>query len=115
MKKKKEIKPETPVTPVAEERNVTAFPLSDMAPSEELQIYYNEAYMREKQRFNEIFGIIEQNEPEQEKIYIEPSPAEYVKMERYRKKRNKANFFLVTTVIFAVAAIALLLKVLGVF
>ena len=49
---------QNPVAP-----STTAFPLSEMSPSEELQIYYNDAYMREKQRFNDMFGIID--EPQQ--------------------------------------------------
>lgn len=99
----------------AAENTTTAFPMSEMAPSEELQIYYNDAYMRERQRFNDIFGIIEQDEPEKEKVYIEPSPEEYVTVKKFKKVKRTANIFVVTTLVLAAAVIVLALKLLNVF
>lgn len=107
MKKKKTVQPEA-AKPT--DRNPTAFPLSDMAPSDELQVYYNEAYLREKKRFNDIFGIIEQEEQEKEKVYIPPSPDEYVTMKKYKRLQNVATAFIALTILFAAAAVVLGLK-----
>lgn len=112
MKKKQ---PEPQYKPADTNKGTTAFPLSDMAPGEELQIYYNDAYMREKQRFNDIFGIIEQDEPEKEKVYIEPSPEEYVSVKQFKKTRRVANLFAVLTVVLAAGVIVLALKLLEIF
>ena len=111
MKKKKK-QPE--VARPTDNRNPTAFPLSDMAPSDELQVYYNEAYMREKKRFNDIFGIIEQEEQEKEKVYIPPSPEEYVTVKRYKRLLNVATAFISLSIILGAATVVLLLKFLNV-
>ncbi len=111
MKKKKTVQPEAHKPA---DRNPTAFPLSDMAPSDELQVYYNEAYLKEKKRFNDIFGIIEPEEQEKEKVYIPPSPDEYVTMKKFKRMQNVATTFIALTIIFAAAAVILGLKFLNV-
>ncbi len=115
MKKKNKSVPVENVQQEPVKRNPTAFPLSDMVPGEELQIYYNEAYMREKQRFNDIFGIIEQEEPEKEKVYVQPSPDEYVTMKQYRRSKRTTSVFVFLTLCLAAAVAVLVLKVLNVF
>lgn len=111
MKKKKQ---QSEVIKTADNRNPTAFPLSDMTPSDELQIYYNEAYMKEKKRFNDIFGIIEQEEQEKEKVYIPPSPDEYVTMKKYKRAQNVATAFIALTIVLAAATTVLILKFLNI-
>lgn len=113
MKKKKKLKQTE--APQEEKRNPTAFPLSDMSPSDELQIYYNEAYLKEKKRFNDIFGIIEHEEVEKEKVYIPPSPDEYVTVKKYKRAQNVATAFISLSIILAAAVAILALKLFGVF
>lgn len=115
MKKKKQSVPVEPTPAETPKRNPTAFPLSDLVPGEELQIYYNEAYMKEKQRFNDIFGIIEQEEPEKEKVYVQPSPDEYVTVKQYRRSKRTASVFVFLTLCLAAAVAVLVMKVLNVF
>ena len=118
MKKKKQKEQEQlqlQQEPVAEKKqdaiNTTAFPLSDMSPSDELQIYYNDAYLREKQRFNDIFGIIE---PEEEKK--EEAPAinldDYVTLEEFKKVKKKLKGYCIAfwcTFIAFIAVLAVLI------
>lgn len=88
------------------------------APSDELQLYYNDAYMKERERFNNIFGIIEEDAlaPKQvETVYVEPSPDKFVTMQEFKKAKKKASFLLFTTIVFALATVALVLKVIGLF
>jgi len=120
MKKKKQN--EQPVEQAQDTaKSTTAFPISEMSPSEELQIYYNDAYMREKQRFNDMFGIIERPEeersqpsPETQQAIVEQIKKEsddYVpvaKYEKLRKKRNALKVALAITVTIAVIAIIFL-------
>ena len=122
MKKKKQN--EQPVVEPAQEtaeKSTTAFPMSEMSPSDELQIYYNDAYMREKQRFNDMFGIIERPEeehalpsPETQQAFVAQQPKEsddYVpvaKYEKMRKKRNALKVALAITITVAFLAIVFL-------
>lgn len=88
------------------------------APSDELQIYYNDAYMKERERFNNIFGVIDNDALAQnqvETVYIEPSPEEYVTMKQYKKTKKSLGIFIVSTILFAGAAVFFLLKTLSVF
>lgn len=88
------------------------------APSDELQLYYNDAYMKERERFNNIFGVIDEDAlaPNQvETVYVEPSPEKYVTVEEFKKSKGKARFWVITTLIFAAATIVLALKTFGIF
>lgn len=116
MKKKKQKEQEQvqlQQEPVAEKQqdaiNTTAFPLSDMSPSDELQIYYNDAYLREKQRFNDIFGIIEHEEekPKEEAPSVDLS--EYVPIAEYKKVKKKLRGYRIAFWVTFVAFIALLI------
>ncbi len=87
-------------------------------PSDELQSYYNDAYMKERERFNNLFGVIEEDAlapSKVETVYVEPSPEKYVTVEDYKKTKRLSGFFIFTTVIFAAAAIVLALKFFQVF
>ncbi|MBR1747689.1 MAG: hypothetical protein IJ735_05725 [Clostridia bacterium] len=115
-KNKKSVVTEPVVAPEAQPAatpTTTAFPLSDLAPSEELQIYYNDAYMREKQRFNDMFGIIETSEPVKTSVQPDPTPVEqasaseeeYVPLAEYeklRRKKSRMKFGLAITITLAV-------------
>ena len=114
MKKKKAEQQLPPVenTTNAEPATTTAFPISDMSPSDELQIYYNDAYLKEKQRFNDIFGIIETEKPVAEKVYVEPSLEEYVEKKKFKKVKRIATLFIVLTIALAVVVALFALKIL---
>lgn len=89
-----------------------------LAPSDELQLFYNDAYMKERERFNNIFGVIEEDAlaPKQvETVYVEPSPDKYITVERYKKIKGGTAFFIFTTIIFAAAAIFFGLKYFNIF
>ncbi len=81
---------------------------TEMKPADELQVYYNDAYMREKQRLNSIFGVIEEDQPviQTERI-IEPDMDEYVPIAKYKKVKRKAGWLTFFTIVFAVATVAL--------
>lgn len=88
------------------------------APSDELQLYYNDAYMNERERFNNIFGVIEEDAlaPKQvETVYVEPSPEKFVDIKQYKKAKRSRGFFVFTTLIFAAAAVVFALKYFNVF
>lgn len=83
-------------------------PVTEMSPSDDLQVYYNDAYMREKQRLNEIFGVIVEDTPTVKSEHlVEPDLSDYVLKSDYKKLKRRLGFFVVTTVVFAVLAIAL--------
>ncbi len=87
----------------------------EMKPGDELQIYYNDAYMRERQRLNDIFGVIEEEQPVVEKeVVVEPDMSDFVHVGEYKKMKRRATALGVFTAIFAIATVVLVvLKVLG--
>ncbi len=88
------------------------------APSDELQLYYNDAYMKERERFNNIFGVIEEDAlaPKQvETVYVEPSPDKYITVEQFKKAKKGKGLFVFTTIILAAATIFFALKYFNVF
>lgn len=101
MKKKTETPSVTPETRTAE----TTVP--EMTPGEELQVYYNDAYMREKQRLNDIFGIIEEEAPTVVEKVIEPDMSDYVHISELKKQKRRTAVLAVFTAIFAIATVAL--------
>ena len=86
--------------------NASEVPLANMAPSEELQIYYNDAYMREKQRFNDIFGIIEEPKDEKQEEAQGPDLSEYVHVDEFKKLKKKLKSYRIAFWIFFLIAIA---------
>lgn len=98
-----------------EERNVT---LDTMRPSDELQVYYNDAYMREKQRFNDMFGLLEDDVPAPDavkRICIENAQnqidlSEYVPLKKFKRVKSTATFFVLTTIVLAAATAYFVLK-----
>lgn len=87
-------------------------------PSDDLQLYYNDAYMKERERFNNIFGVIEEDAlaPKQvETVYVEPSPDKFVSMKQYKKAKSTTGFFVFTTIALAAATIFFALKYFNVF
>jgi len=88
------------------------------APSDELQLYYNDAYMKERERFNNIFGVIDDDAlaPNQvETVYVEPSSDKYVTMKQFKGAKRKIGFFVFTTLVFVAATVILVLKSLAIF
>lgn len=92
-----------------------------MRPSDELQVYYNDAYMREKQRFNDIFGLLEDDMPAPDavkKIQLENAEpvdlSQYVPLKKFKKVKSVAGVFVFLTIVCAAAAAFFALKVLGV-
>ena len=88
---------------------------TEMKPGDELQIYYNDAYMRERQRLNDIFGVIAEEQPVVEKeVVVEPDMSDFVHVREYKKMKRRAAALGVFTAIFAIATVVLVvLKVLG--
>ena len=113
MKKKKQeeqlLSQKAPVEEKSNNINTTAFPLSDMKPSEELQIYYNDAYMREKQRFNDIFGIIEQPAEEKPQETPEPDLNDYVHIDEFKKLKKKLRGYCIAFWCVLAVAIAMII------
>ncbi len=99
--------PTQTVTPTAQPpREGGAIP--EITPSDELQIYYNDAYMREKQRLNEIFGVIPEDAPVVKNEHVEETDmSDYVTLKQYKKMKRRAGALAFFTVLFAVAAIVL--------
>lgn len=92
-----------------------------LQPSDELQVYYNDAYMREKQRFNDIFGLLDEDMPAPDaakKIILENAKAEdmsqFVPLKRYKKLKSTATVFVLLTIICAGAAAYFALKFLNI-
>ena len=120
MKKKKQeeqvpVQQEQYVDKKSDRINTTAFPLSDMGPSDELQIYYNDAYMREKQRFNDIFGIIEHEEEKPQETVVAPNLDDYVPVAEYKRVKKKLKgyrfAFWFTFAAFIILLVFFLIKV----
>lgn len=85
-----------------------------------MEEYYNIAYAKERKRLNEMFGRInygyfpeEQNEVEKI-VYKEPDKSKFVRVEKYKKKKRTAGFFVATTIIFLLATVFFALEALGV-
>lgn len=102
----------------AEERQESTLNLSTLRPSDELQVYYNDAYMREKQRFNDMFGLLEDDVPAPDAVkrLSQDSSAPsidmscFVPLKKYKKAKSTATFFVVLTIICAAAAAFFALK-----
>lgn len=129
MKKRKQDVVEEPVEETkaeqkpVETKEVAApeVPSTQLTPSDELQIYYNEAYLREKQRFNDMFGIIESERTEKKAAPVLPAQQavdekkddeRYVPVEKYVKQRKRISrlkfglaITITLTVIFAIVVI----------
>ena len=81
-----------------------------------MEEYYNIAYAKERKRLNELFGRIDYGYVPEEPtvvervVYKDPDLSAYVPVEKYKKKKRIAGFFIATTVIFGVAAIVLALN-----
>lgn len=102
-----------------EQQNLT---LDSMRPSDELQVYYNDAYMREKQRFNDMFGLIDDDTPapEAKKLFAESDQSDidlsdYVSIKKFKRVKRTAIFFVVLTFVCSAAAALFALKYLSVF
>ncbi|NLL55630.1 MAG: hypothetical protein GX242_00240 [Clostridiales bacterium] len=98
--------------------NISQNPKMPFGPSDELQLYYNDAYMKERERFNNLFGTIEEDvlAPKQvETVYVEPSPDEFVSVSAYKKAKRSARFFATAAIVFAAAAVVFALKFFSVF
>lgn len=93
----------TPIVPTEAAKDTAP----EMKPSDELQIYYNDAYMREKQRLNNIFGVIEEDKPVVETVEVEPDMSDYVHIGKYKKMKRRAGALGFFMVVFAIAAVAL--------
>ncbi len=106
-----------------EPKQESALNLSTLRPSDELQVYYNDAYMREKQRFNDMFGLLEEDVPAPDavkKLSVENQAAkidmsQYVPVKKYKKVKSTATIFVILTIICAAAAAFFGLKYLGIF
>ncbi|NCA92435.1 hypothetical protein EOM82_04190 [bacterium] len=107
----------------AETKQENTLNLSTLRPSDELQVYYNDAYMREKQRFNDMFGLLEEDVPAPEavkKFYeADDKPnidlSQYVPVKKYKKVKSTATLFVLLTIICAAAAAFFGLKYMGIF
>lgn len=92
-----------------------------MEQGDELHIYYNDAYMKERERFNSIFGIIDGGEdapaieqPVAKTVYVEPDPKDYVPMAKHKKTKRALTAFVIISVIAVAAAAVLALMKFGI-
>ncbi len=72
---------------------------------ETLQTYYKEAYMRERERFNSMFGALEYNPVYEAPIYEEESDAtavteDVVPAKKLKKARGALAVFVILTIAF---------------
>ena len=85
-----------------------------------MEEYYNIAYAKERKRLNEMFGRInygyfpEEPETVEKIVYKEPDKNKFVRIEKYRKKKSVAGFFLFTTILFCAAAVFFALETFGI-
>lgn len=91
------------------------------APGNELHVYYNDAYMKERERFNSIFGIVDSTEdspdieqPVKETVYVEPSADEYVPIKKYKKVKGALAAFVIIAIIGVAAAAVFALNFFGI-
>ena len=83
--------------------NNTAPTTENTLSSAELQTYYNEAYINERERLNSMFGRIDTYPiVEKEIVYRDPDYTNYVPRAKYKKKSVAAG---VLGVLFAIATI----------
>lgn len=76
-------------------------------PSDELQLYYNDAYMKERERFNSLFGVIDDDALSANKVetvYIDPSPDKFVEIKVYKKAKKVSLFWMCVAFLCAAAA-----------
>lgn len=105
-----------------DEQTTNNVSLDTMRPSDELQVYYNDAYMREKQRFNDMFGFLEEDVPAPDavkRICIENAQKEmdmsaYISLKKHKKVKSTATVFVLLTLVCAAAAAYFALKFLNI-
>lgn len=80
-------------------------------PKETLQTYFKDAYMRERERFNSMFGTLEYNPPfeypdykKEEAIETQVVVEDEMLVKKYKKAKRTATAFVILTVIFLGAA-----------
>lgn len=72
-------------------------------PPDTLQSYYKDAYMKERERFNSMFGTLDYNPPYEEPICKETQQQEQEEMvskKKYKKAKGAVAAFVVLTVVF---------------
>ena len=90
------------VQPVAEQKATEP----KFVPDDKLQSYYSEAYVRERDRLNAMFGRLDTYPIVEEKIVTrEPDYSQYVRKEEYNKKKKCCTAMTVLFVLSLVAAI----------
>lgn len=89
-------------------------------PQETLQTYYKDAYMRERDRFNSMFGTIEYNPPYERPIYPETETLQknvmqedMVPKKKLKKSKRALSIFIVLTIIAIGAAVYFASKAYG--
>lgn len=105
------------------EQQNTNVTLDTMRPSDELQVYYNDAYMREKQRFNDMFGMLEDDSPAPDaakRLFAESNQdnidlSEYVTLKKFKRVRSTATIFVLVSLVLAAATAFFALKFLNIF
>ena len=85
-----------------------------------MEEYYNIAYAKERKRLNEMFGRINYgyypDEPTtvEKIVYKEPDMKKFVPMEKYKKKKRTAGFFIFTTILFLLTTAFFALEYFGI-
>lgn len=100
-KKKKNLQEQT--EPQVKEQVAPQQHDASFIPNEQLQTYYNEAYINERERLNAMFGRIDAPVIKKEIIYRDPDLSEYVHISKYKKKATCAA---VLGMLFAIATVA---------
>ena len=80
-KKKKNLQEQT--EPQVKEQVAPQQHDASFIPNEQLQTYYNEAYINERERLNAMFGRIDAPVIKKEIIYRDPDLSEYVHISKY--------------------------------
>lgn len=81
---------------------------NSVIPKETLQTYFKDAYMRERERFDSMFGVLEYNPPfeypeyqkEEHQAEIKRIIESTVPKKKYKKNKKARTAFVILTLIF---------------
>lgn len=80
-------------------------------PTEMLQDYFKDAYMKERERYNSMFGVLDNNPPFEYKIFKKDEQTQKTNHEllslkrKYKKARRAKNVFVVFSLLLLGAVI----------
>ncbi|MCR4662223.1 MAG: hypothetical protein K5765_09550 [Clostridia bacterium] len=87
----------------------TQYTKNEQLAKEHLQVYYDNAYLAERERLDSIFGPLElfdtAKEVKEKIVYKDPDLTNYVEKKLYNKQKKRSIFWCITTCCFLVAAV----------